>query len=187
MLFKAEDNLFCEQLKKDEVRPILASVSSYYPKGIAINSSDPNFKPAIQVSYDDIYYLMIHTNSTYEGKVRVKFQRLGVVGVTESVVQDFRKSKSGAKIRVRIRDAETKEPVEANMIIDGVGNDNALLMGTDFVFSAARAKALHIESNTPGYFLFVEDVKLDKKADDNIEILIELEKLSSGKIATPRY
>ena len=99
---------------------------------------------------------MIHTNSTYRGKARIVYRRIGKVRKTKSVVQDFRANPDDPMIRVRIRDAETMEPVEANLIIDGVGKDNALFMGTDFIFSGTRAKELQIESNTPGYFLFVK-------------------------------
>lgn len=181
LLFKAEDNSFCEQLENDKVRPILASVSDYYPKGISDDTQDPNFKPSLQTDFQDVYYLMIHSNSTFKGKVRIKYRRIGKIGVTQSVIQDFRASEDDPTIRVRIRDAETMEPVEANMIIDGVGKDNALFMGTDFMFSATRAKDLHIESNTPGYFLFVKDVTLERKGAQDADILIELEKLTSGK------
>lgn len=181
MLFKADDNSFCEKLENDEVRPILASVSSYYPKGISSNPDNDNFKHSIQTGFQDVYYLMIHTNSTFKGKAQVKYKRIGKIGITTSKVQDFRENELDHIIRVRIRDSETMEPVEANMIIDGIGMDNALFMGTDFIFSANRAKDLHIESNTSGYFLFVKDVRLNKKSDEDADILIELEKLTSGK------
>jgi outer membrane protein OmpA-like peptidoglycan-associated protein len=181
LLFKADDNSFCEKLENDEVKPILYEMNSYHSKGIEQDPRNENFKPSIKTTQEDVFYLLIHTNSTYEGRVRIKYNRIGKVGVTRSVIQDFRKNKDDEFIRVRIRDKETMEPIEANMIIDGVGKDNALFMGTDFIFSATRAKELHIESNTSGYFLFVKDVVIDKKSDENAEILIELEKLSSGK------
>jgi outer membrane protein OmpA-like peptidoglycan-associated protein len=181
MLFKAENNSFCEQLENDQVQPVLASSSSYYPKGIGYDKSDKNFKPSIQTARHDIYYLMIHTNSTFEGKVRVNYRRIGKISKTLSEIQDFRDNPDDAMIRVRIRDSETMEPVEANMIINGVGKDNALFMGTDFIFSATRAKDLHLESNTSGYFLFVKDVRLEKKSDQDADILIELVRLTAGK------
>ncbi|MEZ4922783.1 MAG: OmpA family protein [Crocinitomicaceae bacterium] len=182
LLFRADDNSFCEKLEKDlGVKPILYSMSSYETKGVESNPRDKNFKPSIEAKMIDVFYLLVHTNSTYEGHVRIKYNRIGKIGVTKSKIQDFRANSEDHFIRVRIRDKETLEPVEANLIIDGVGQDNALFMGTDFIFSGTKAKELHIESNTPGYFLFVKDVKLDKKADEDADVLIELEKLSSGK------
>lgn len=180
-LFKADDNSFCEKLENDQVKPILYEMSSYYDKGIEDNPRDENFKPSIETEMLDVFYLMIHTNSTYEGKVRVRYKRIGKIKRTVSKIQDFRKSKDESMIRIRIRDKETMEPIEANMIVNGVGMDNALFMGTDFIFSGSRAKELHIESNTPGYFLFVKDVEMTKKSDENADVLIELEKLSAGK------
>lgn len=181
MLFKASDNSFCEMLENDEVQPILASQSSYYPKGIGFDQPNKYFKPSIPTQRLDVFYLMIHTNSTFEGKVHVKYKRIGKIARTKAVIQDFRDKEDDPMIRVRIRDKETMEPVEANLIIDGVGKDNALFLGTDFIFSGTKAKDLHIESNTPGYFLFMKDVFLDKKANEDADILIELERLSPGK------
>lgn len=178
-LFKADDNSFCEKLENDKVKPIIYEMSSYHNKGAS--DEKVNFKPSVQTKAEDVYYLMIHTNSTYEGKVRVRYKRIGKISRTTSVIQDFRKNKEGSFIRVRIRDKETMEPVEANMIVNGLGKDNALFMGTDFIFDAARARDLHFESNTPGYFLFVKDVTLAKKSDENADVLIELEKLAPGK------
>jgi len=178
-LFKADDNSFCEKLENDKVKPVLYEMSSYHNKGAS--DEKENFHPSVETKSQDVFYLMIHTNSTYEGKVRVRYKRIGKVSRTSSVIQDFRKNKSGSFIRVRIRDKETMEPVEANMIVNGLGKDNALFMGTDFIFDAARAKDLHFESNTPGYFLFVKDVTIAKNADENADVLIELEKLAPGK------
>ncbi|MFT4600696.1 MAG: outer membrane protein OmpA-like peptidoglycan-associated protein [Arenicella sp.] len=180
-LFKADDNSFCEKLENDEVKPVLSEMSSYYDKGASDDKKDSNFKPSVDTEPEDVFYLMIHTNSTYEGKVRIKYSRIGQISRTLSEIQDFREDKAGTFIRVRIRDKERMEPVEANMIVSGLGQDNALFLGTDFIFDAAKAKDLHFESNTPGYFLFVKDVTLNKGIKDNAEILIELEKLAPGK------
>ncbi|MEX1001545.1 MAG: OmpA family protein [Crocinitomicaceae bacterium] len=182
LLFKADDNAFCEKLENNKVKPVLYEMApSFYAKGIESNPRDENFKPSVETNFNDVYYLLIHTNSTYKGKVTVKYNRKGEIAVTKSVVQDFREREDDPFIRVRIRDKETMEPVEANLIIEGIGKDNALFMGTDFIFSAGRARELHLESNTAGYFMFVKDVTLDRKPKENGEILIELEKLSPGK------
>ena len=180
-LFEADDNSFCEKLEYDQVKPVIYEISSYYNKGVEDDPRDENFKPSIKTEGNDVFYLMIHTNSTYKGKVRVKYKRIGEISRTNSIIQDFRKTKDESQIRIRIRDKETMEPVEANMLINGVGKDNALFMGTDFIFSGSRAKDVHIESNTPGYFLFIKDFKITKNASQNADVLIELEKLEAGK------
>ncbi len=180
-LFRAESNDFCDKLENDQVTPILYEMSSMSDKGIEQSPRDENFKPAVQTEYQDVFYLMIHTNSTYTGKVRVKYNRIGKVAVTKSVIQDFRAKEDDRFIRVKIRDKDTGEPVEANLIINGVNRDNDLFMGTDFIFSASRAKTLHIESNTQGYFLYVRDIETNRNADTDSEIVIELERLEPGK------
>ncbi len=180
MLFKAESNMFCEDLEADRVQPIVDQATSYRPKGL---KSDPNgeFQESIQVKPTDVFYLLIHTNTTYKGNLNVRYNRIGKVSVTKSVIQDFRTKESENYVRVRIRDRETGEPVEANMIITGVGKDNNLFLGTDFMFDATRAKEMHIESNTQGYFLFSTDFDCKGLAGKKMEILLELDRLAPGK------
>ena len=181
LLFRADDNTFCEKLEANQVTPILTDMSMYYEKCAEDEPRQENFKPSVVASMGDVFYLLIHTNSTYTGKVRVKFNRIGQVGTTKSKVQDFRKDKSDHFVRLKIRDKDTGEPVEANLIINGVNQDNALFMGTDFIFSATSAKTLHIESNTQGYFIYVRDITVEKDPDTDTEIVIELERLAPGK------
>lgn len=180
-LFKAPDNTFCEQLEEGTINPILYSMPDYYTKGIENSPRDDNFKPSVETHKHDVFYLLIHTNSTYQGKVRVNYKRIGEVSTTQAVVQDFRKREDDNFIRIKIRDKDTGEPVEANLTIQGVGRDNALFLGTDFIFSAGLSKELHVESNTAGYFIYVRDIETNKDKDTDTEIVLELERLEPGK------
>ena len=60
-------------------------IDENYDKGIEDTPRDDNFKPSVQTDYQDVFYLMIHTNSTYTGKVRVRYNRKGKIAVTKSV------------------------------------------------------------------------------------------------------
>ncbi len=179
-LFKASDNSFCEQLEADQSRPILDQSTSYHTKG-AMDEGGDYFRGSVEATPNDVYYLFIHTNSTYKGHVTVKYYRKGVVTQTKAMIQDYRSKTNTNFIRVKIRDKETGEPVEANMIISGVNKDNYLFMGTDFLFDASTARDMHIESNTQGYFLFFKDFNMKGASNSNVEILLELEKLAPGK------
>ncbi len=179
-LFRATDNSFCEHLEADKAAPEISQSISYHNKG-AMDAGGDKFKGSIETKKTDVFYLMIHTNSTYKGRVTVNYRRIGKVAVTESVVQDYRTGKTDNFIRVRIRDKESGSPVEANMIISGVDKDNYLFLGTDFYFDATIAREMHIESNTQGYFLFVKDFESKGSSTNNMEILLELERLAPGK------
>ncbi len=179
-LFRATDNSFCEHLEADKAAPEISQSISYHDKG-AMDSGGDNFKSAIKTKDTDVFYLMIHTNSTYKGRVTVKYRRVGKVSITKSEIQDYRTGTADHFIRVRIRDKETGDPVEANMIISGVKKDNYLFLGTDFYFDATTVREMHIESNTQGYFLFVKDFESIGSANSNMEILLELERLAPGK------
>ena len=179
-LFRATDNSFCKHLEADKAAPEISQSISYHDKG-AMDSGGDNFKSAIKTKDTDVFYLMIHTNSTYKGRVTVKYRRVGKVSITKSEIQDYRTGTADHFIRVRIRDKETGDPVEANMIISGVKKDNYLFLGTDFYFDATTVREMHIESNTQGYFLFVKDFESIGSANSNMEILLELERLAPGK------
>ena len=179
-LFRATDNSFCEHLEADRAAPEISQSISYHDKG-AMDSGGDNFKSAIKTKDTDVFYLMIHTNSTYKGRVTVKYRRVGKVSITKSEIQDYRTGTADHFIRVRIRDKETGDPVEANMIISGVKKDNYLFLGTDFYFDATTVREMHIESNTQGYFLFVKDFESIGSANSNMEILLKLERLAPGK------
>lgn len=181
LLFRAGDNSFCEQLESVGVQPVIYDMSMYYTKGIEENPRGANFKPSVATQLGDVFYLLIHTNSTYTGKVRVRYNRIGVIGATVAKVQDFRKNKEDHYIRLKIRDKDTGEPVEANLTITGINLDNALLMGTDFIFSATSAKMIHVESNTQGYFIYSRDIFMERDPDTDTEIVLELERLAPGK------
>lgn len=179
-LFKANDNSFCEKLENNRAEALIHQSISYHTKGAKDNGGD-QFKGSVESKIQDVFYLMIHTNSTYKGRVTVRYRRVGKVSVAASIVQDYRKNKDGEYIRVRIRDRETGEPIEANMIISGVDKDNYLFLGTDFYFDKSSAREMHIESNTQGYFLFVKDFETKIGTPGNMEILLELDKLAPGK------
>lgn len=179
-LFKSSDNSFCEHLEADHAKPVISRV---FPDQQGSPASDATVfsKGSIATKSQDVFYLMIHTNSTYKGHVTVSYKRIGKVTITKSAVQDYRKKPNGNFVRVRIRDRETGEPIEANMIITGVDKDNYLFLGTDFYFDASTAREMHIESNTQGYFLFVKDFATAGSIDKNMDVLLELERLAPGK------
>lgn len=182
MIFKANDNSFCEQLHQDKIMPLQSEMHSYHAKGASDQGGDGKFKPSIKTEVSDVFYLMIHTNSTYEGKVRVNFRRMGEIERTLAILQDFRSSQGkGHSVRVKIRDAETNEPVESNLIIKGLNRDNDLFLGTDFLFTANFDKELYIESNTQGYFLFSKTMSTEDLMGKDVEIVIELDRLGPGK------
>lgn len=176
-LFKADDNSFCEQLEADQARPILHQ--GY--RSQHLSTTGDHFRGNVECGEHDVFYLLIHTNSTFKSNITVRYKRIGQVTVSNAVIQDFRTGKSQNFIRLRIRDKETGEPIEANTIISGVNKDNCLFMGTDFIFDASSAKMVQIESNTQGYFLFYKEWETKGSVGKNLDVLIELEKLSPGK------
>jgi hypothetical protein len=178
-LFKAADNSFCSQLDEKELAPIRAEESSFRKKGVSksLNGSDD----ILETEKNDIYYLMIHTNSTYQGHVLVNYKRIGKVDEVDAEVQDFRLKKDENVFRVKIRDRETGAPVIANITITGIKRNNYLFLGTDFLFDTPVSRRLTIESNTQGYFLFSKTIEIDNSGDSDVEYIVYLERLAVGK------
>ena len=139
-LYKADDNTFCGKVESGHIEPVLYEEHSYHNKGVSSDGQGGLYKPSLKTTVEDVYYLVIHTNSTYKGKVRVAYRRIGKVERTASELQDFSDGRSPNKVRIKIRDGETGDPVEANMIVRGLKKDEYLFMETDFLFSATMEK-----------------------------------------------
>ncbi|WP_169736003.1 OmpA family protein [Crocinitomix catalasitica] len=182
-LYRASDNTFCTQLENEELSPIHSEESSFRKKGISVALHGPN-EGVLKTEKHDIFYLMIHTNSTYEGLVAVSYKRSGEVEEVTGKVQDFKMNEKGNNFYVKIRDKDTGLPVEANFTMTGIKRNNYLFLGTDFVFDIPVARSVEIESNTQGYFMFGQLVEVDNSGKKDIEYTIFLEKLEVGKKLT---
>lgn len=94
-------------------------------------------------------------------------------------VVDLRKDKDVDALSILIRDAETGNPVVANMTVTGIKDLTALYNGSDFFITVDRSGKIKLQVDAEGYF-FVDREEPVSAGSEN-EIVVWLEPLGEGK------
>ncbi len=127
----------------------------------------------------DVFYIMIHSRDKSPSKIKIKYTRIGDVIKEEEHLQDFKVNPKYKSVSIKIRDKETGEPVEANVIIKGIRVDDKLFLGSNFLFDAVPGRLIDITANSKGYFLEVNSIKY--RSNQPTKIVVELTPLAPGK------
>jgi len=128
---------------------------------------------------DDVFYLLLHSREEHKKKVKIQYKLKGDFEETEEEIQDFRRVKTNIAFQIKIRDKYTHENVLSNITTKGIGYDNILFLGSNFIFDARNGRGQKIMVNAKGYFLYTADLKIDYTKDS--EFIVELEPLAVGK------
>ena len=169
-LYKDKKGTLCKDLMEGTALPIRKGKLSSEPKATTeLISAEPL----------DIYYLLIHSNSSHTGKVNIKYTLDGDITENEGHVQDYKSNPRYKALTIRIRDKDTGVPVDANLSVLGVFIDDKLFQGSDFIFDGRPTKGIEIIVNAKGYFLEIQEHKF--RASQDNEIIVNIEKLRPGK------
>lgn len=93
---------------------------------------------------------------------------------------DFRSSKNEEPLHIMIRDAKTKQPVEANVIVTGSKTYNALYSASDLIFSYSSNMKMMLKVDANGYFF--QDLEIDTKKDKQKEYIVDLIRLEQNQL-----
>lgn len=96
----------------------------------------------------------------------------------ETKIIDEREDEFAPSFSITVRDAETNEPIIANLTIDGTKDMTALYNGSDFFLTTKRSGTILIKCDADGYF-FV-DKEVDLVANSDQEIVIKMNRLKKG-------
>ena len=127
------------------------------------------------------YQLLFATESEQKDKLYVQWRFVvggNVMSEPESQIVDRRNDDFAPTFKICVRDKETKEPIIASMSIEGNRSMAGLYVGSDFMFNVDRNSKLTIKCDAEGYFL--NDIEKDASSFDDQEIIIDLERVSSG-------
>ena len=177
-IFRANENDFCEEFNENYIKPEMHVLSHGSSFGTVSSDSDDSYKPEINVDFQDVLYVLVHTTTKGNSSVILRYNLDGQVEETKANIQDYRSDDSSPFLHVKIRDKATGEPVEANLAINGINNEYAAYLGTDFFFDKTKTGEIYVESNTKGYFVFSQTYQEDELEEDLI--LVELVKLAPG-------
>lgn len=81
-------------------------------------------------------------------------------------------------LNIKVRDAETGNPIVANIEVNGLKKLNALYNGSDFLFNIDKTGLIDVKCDAPGYFF--SDRKEEISSQNNREFTIWMEPLRKG-------
>lgn len=117
--------------------------------------------------------------STLQLDLTFKVDNESLKAENETKIIDFRKDEFAPSLSILVRDAETNEPIIANLSIEGLKDLAALYKGSEFLFNPLRSGKAFLKCDAEGYFF--DDREESVSATSNQEIIIYLEPLSKGK------
>lgn len=102
-----------------------------------------------------------------------------IKAANETKLVDMRKDEFAPTFSIKVRDADTKGPVIANLTIEGFKELTATFVGSDFFFNISRSGKGFIKCDAEGYFFLDKEVAFVHSEDH--EIILEVERLGKGK------
>jgi outer membrane protein OmpA-like peptidoglycan-associated protein len=93
-------------------------------------------------------------------------------------IVDQTKSDKYPVLTISLRDAKTGLPVRGQVVVKGTKKDNALYIGTDFLYSAYRKETFELSIDAHGYFFHDREEIVDGTSDR--EVVIWLEPANAG-------
>jgi outer membrane protein OmpA-like peptidoglycan-associated protein len=108
-----------------------------------------------------------------------KEENSALKAANETKIMDLRDDEFAPALTITVRDKETKQPVIANLTIEGFKELSASFKASDFYFNITRNGKGFIKCDAEGYFFY--DKEETFTANTNQEITIYLDPLGKGK------
>jgi outer membrane protein OmpA-like peptidoglycan-associated protein len=99
--------------------------------------------------------------------------------LNDTKVIDNRHDEFAPTLSVIVRDAETNEPIIANLTIEGTKELAALYKASEIYFNVSRPTKISIKCDAEGYFFVDKEVSLIATA--NQDVTLKMERVSKGK------
>ena len=94
-------------------------------------------------------------------------------------IVDTRIDNYSPMVQLSVRDSETKQPVVASIVVEGIKDVSAAYYGTDVLATVTKSGKASIHCDAKGYFFTDKIETLSTK--DKQEIIIYLDPISKGK------
>lgn len=108
-----------------------------------------------------------------------KEENSALKAANETKIMDLRDDEFAPTLTISVRDKVTKQPVIANLTIEGFKELSATFKASDFYFNLSRSGKGFIKCDAEGYFFFDKEEAFT--ANVNQEITIYLDPLGKGK------
>jgi outer membrane protein OmpA-like peptidoglycan-associated protein len=185
--FQNDEDDLCVGLQKGstEIKRIIDQQLSN-KVGLSVNVNENNLYPLEIKKGQKVMFLF---NTQEKGKptldFNLKFERLDANFNAEEektrLVKevDVRINSAKPVLNIKVRDAETGNPIVANIEVNGIKKLAALYNGSDFLFNIDKSGLIDVKCDAPGYFF--SDKREEISSHDNREFTIWMEPLGKGK------
>ncbi|TNE54494.1 MAG: OmpA family protein [Bacteroidetes bacterium] len=191
IVFTNETNDICGDVKKGiaEIKRMMINIDQK-EFGLSAQVSENYYFPIDLVKGQDIMILFL-----YEAKKRekleldIKYEKtelntegeavIAAAEEAETKVVDQRTDLSKPIFKIMIRDAETGDPVIADIVINGLRSMSAFYSGSDFLFNVERSGKFSVQCDAEGYFFADREEPVSSGSEH--EMVIWLEPIGAGK------
>jgi outer membrane protein OmpA-like peptidoglycan-associated protein len=139
---------------------------------------------SIPYSKNQVLFFFINTTSSVKNEIAVQAIFKEEVSDEEfhsmKKTFDFRATEKEAPFTIMIRDAKTKLPVVANVIVSESRTHNALYTASDMLFPYSDNLKMTLNVDASGYFF--QDVLINTRKEENEELTIFLEALEQDQL-----
>lgn len=183
VVFEEMTNNICNEIGKGiaEIKRVHKGIGQ---KRVGLNQAiEPGILYPLELTAGQKIVIAFSTVEKSKSLVKLNFQftgsNPGLRAANETKIIDTRNDEFAPTLSISVRDAETDEPIVANLTIEGSKEINALYKGSDFFFNTTRTGKVVIKCDAEGYF-FVDRVE-NLVGTANQEIVILMDPISKGK------
>jgi outer membrane protein OmpA-like peptidoglycan-associated protein len=179
IVFKGNKKSLCETVEKGSVNRI-GQIQVREGDTIRIAKTENESLPPISLEQGETVFLALlaQEKSTEILSYNVVFTGTSVPQVEKQIV-DTRVDNYSPMVHISVRDAETKQPIVASVVVEGVKDVTAAYYGTDILATVTRSGKASIKCDAKGYFFIDKIESLTNKYKQ--EITIYMDPIDKGK------
>jgi len=179
IVFKGNKKTLCETVGKGSASRI-GQMQVREGGTIRIAKTENESLPPLSLEQGETVFLALiaQEKSTEIVSYNVIFTGTSVPQVEKQTV-DTRVDKYSPMVHIAVRDAVTKQPVVASVVVEGVKDVTAAYYGTDILATVTRSGKASIKCDAKGYFFIDKIESLTNK--DKQEITIYMDPIGKGK------
>jgi outer membrane protein OmpA-like peptidoglycan-associated protein len=179
IVFKGNKKSLCETIEKGSVSRI-GQMQVREGGTIRIAKTENESLPPLSLEQGETVFLVLlaQEKSTEIVSYNVVFTGTSVPQVEKQIV-DTRVDNYSPMVHIAVRDAITKQPIVASVVVEGVKDVTAAYYGTDILATVTRSGKASIKCDAKGYFFIDKIESLTNK--DKQEITIYMDPIGKGK------
>ncbi|MBI2257506.1 MAG: OmpA family protein [Flavobacteriia bacterium] len=184
LIFRNETNDMCGDIVKGiaEIKRMIIKPTQN-EIGLSLNYDDNFYYPMELIAGESIMICFFHTTKERE-KLDLKFKYEPIsdepsTNSPEIKIVDQRTDKNKPAFSILVRDAETGNPVIADLVISGLKSISSFYQGSDFFFNMDKSGKIAVRVDCQGYFFTDREEPVSPGTEH--ELVIWLEPIGEGK------